>query len=122
MCGSAVAIFRLQKKTPWLISVAVAQWSPDHFLLLFSTTAAADRAERVLPAHAVAVEEADLQVGRHLDVLALVDVVALVDVGEDPLARLGVRERQQLRADLLLQLPVLLAGRDDALGSRGPSG
>ena len=37
---------------------------------------AADAAERVLPAHAVAVVEADLQVGRVLEVLALVDVVA----------------------------------------------
>ena len=39
MCGAGFAILRLQKKTPSLISVAVAQWSPLHFLLLFSTTA-----------------------------------------------------------------------------------
>jgi hypothetical protein len=38
MFGAGSAIFRLQKKTPWLISEAVAQWSPDHFLLLFSMT------------------------------------------------------------------------------------
>ena len=38
MCGESLAILRFEKKTPCEISVAVAQWSPDHFLLLFSTT------------------------------------------------------------------------------------
>ncbi len=39
MPGSSLLIMRFEKNTPPLISVAVAQWSPLHFLLLFSTTA-----------------------------------------------------------------------------------
>ena len=85
MRGEAVAILRFEKSTPPLISVAVAQWSPLHLRLLFSTTVRLIAAERVLPAHAVAVVEADLQVGRVLQVLALVDVVALVDRAQRPL-------------------------------------
>src|SRR6185295_15761939 len=38
MWGEVVETFRLLKKTPPLISAAVAQWSPLHFRLLFSTT------------------------------------------------------------------------------------
>ena len=37
--GEAVEILRLLKKTPPLISAAVAQWSPLHLRLLFSITA-----------------------------------------------------------------------------------
>ena len=80
----------------------------------------ADRAQGVLPAHAVAVDEAHLQVGRHLEVLALVDVVAPVDVREDALARLGVGERHELLPDLVLERPVLLARRDDPLALAAP--
>ena len=39
MCGLSVAIFRFEKKTPPLISAAVAQWSPLHLRLLLVTTA-----------------------------------------------------------------------------------
>ena len=80
MLGAVVAILRFEKKTPPLISVAVAQWSPLHLRLLFSTIVRWICAQRVLPAHAVAVVEAGLQVRGALEVLALVDVVALVDV------------------------------------------
>src|SRR6185436_5064714 len=38
MCGVVVPILRFVKSTPPLISVAVAQWSPLHLRLLFSTT------------------------------------------------------------------------------------
>ena len=79
---------------------------------------ALDLAQRVLPAHAVAVVEAHLQVGGVLEVLALVDVVALVDVAEDPLAGLRVHEGHELGADLVLEGGVLGSADTMPLPSR----
>ena len=94
-----------EKKTPRTRSGSSEQWSPLQTSRLSSKTLSGRHAERGLPRDAVARPVRDDQVGDQARIEAPVDVLALEDARDRPLAVLRIGQRRQPRDQLARAAP-----------------